>query len=122
MIRATFDGDVIPIDAGLARLRREDGSTEEHGFVVMAGMGLDAAMIANTNPQLKKTVGWVAYVDGAARSLVTAKPFRIVYQLDDHRLHSARVQIILFPNCGPLPAGLALTPQASLAPRPTPAP
>lgn len=115
MIRATFDGDVIPIDAGVARLRREDGSTEEHGFVVMAGMGLDAAMIANTNPQLKKTVGWVAYVDGAARSLVTAKPFRIVYQLDDQRLHSARVQSILFANCGALPAGIALIPQASIA-------
>lgn len=115
MVRATFEGDVVPIDAGVARLRREDGTTEEHGFVVMAGMGLDAAMIANTNPQLKKTVGWVAYVDGAARSLVTAKPFRIVYQLDDQRLHSARVQSILFANCGALPAGIALIPHASIA-------
>ena len=115
MVRATFDGDVVPIDAGVARLRRTDGSTEEHGFVVMAGMGLDAAMIANTRPELKKTVGWVAYVDGAARSLVTAKPFRIVYQLDDQRLHSARVQSILFANCGSLPAGIALIPEASIA-------
>ncbi|MGP3534003.1 diacylglycerol/lipid kinase family protein [Microbacterium sp. RD1] len=114
MIRATFEGDTIPVDVGVARLRREDGSTEEHGFVVMAGMGLDAAMIANTNPQLKKTVGWVAYVDGAARSLVTAKPFRIVYQLDEHRLHAARVQSILFANCGALPAGVALIPDASI--------
>lgn len=115
MVRATFDGDVLAVDAGVARLRRTDGSTEEHGFVVMAGMGLDAAMIANTRPELKKTVGWVAYVDGAARSLVTAKPFRIVYQLDDQRLHSARVQSILFANCGSLPAGIALIPEASIA-------
>jgi diacylglycerol kinase family enzyme len=115
MIAATFDGDVLPTDVGVARLRRPDGSTEEHGFVVMAGMGLDAAMIANTRPELKKTVGWVAYVDGAARSLVTAKPFRIVYQLDDHRLHSAKVQSILFANCGTLPAGIALIPEASVA-------
>ncbi|QEW04336.1 diacylglycerol/lipid kinase family protein [Microbacterium lushaniae] len=115
MVQATFDGDVLAVDAGVARLRRTDGSTEEHGFVVMAGMGLDAAMIANTRPELKKTVGWVAYVDGAARSLVTAKPFRIVYQLDEHRLHSARVQSILFANCGSLPAGIALIPDASIA-------
>jgi diacylglycerol kinase family enzyme len=80
----------------------------------MAGMGLDAAMIANTRPELKKTVGWVAYVDGAARSLVTAKPFRVVYQLDEHRLHSSRVQSILFANCGALPAGIALIPDASI--------
>lgn len=68
-----------------------------------------------TRPELKHTVGWVAYVDGAARSLVSAKPFRIVYQLDDHRLHSARVQSILFANCGALPAGIALIPEASIA-------
>lgn len=115
MIRATFEGDAINVDVGVARLRREDGTTEEHGFVVMAGMGLDAAMIANTRPELKRTVGWVAYVDGAARSLVSAKPFRIVYQLDDQRLHSARVQSILFANCGALPAGIALIPEASIA-------
>ncbi|MFJ6653456.1 diacylglycerol kinase family protein [Microbacterium sp. NPDC091313] len=114
MIRATFSGDVLPVDVGVARLRRPDGSTEEHGFVVMAGMGLDAAMIANTRPELKKTVGWVAYVDGAARSLVTAKPFRVVYQLDDRRLHSSRVQSILFANCGALPGGVALIPDASI--------
>lgn len=114
MIRATFHGDVHPTDAGVARLRRPDGTTEEHGFVVMAGMGLDAAMIANTSPQLKKTVGWVAYVDGAARSLVKAKPFRVMYQLDSHRLHGARVQSILFANCGTLPGGIALIPGASI--------
>ena len=59
----------------------------------------DLIGIANTRPELKRTVGWVAYVDGAARSLVSAKPFRIVYQLDDQRLHSARVQSILFATC-----------------------
>jgi diacylglycerol kinase family enzyme len=114
MIRATFDGDIHPTDSGVARLRRPNGTTEEHGFVVMAGMGLDAAMIANTNPQLKKTVGWVAYVDGAARSLVKAKPFRVMYQLDGHRLHGAKVHSILFANCGTLPAGIELIPGASI--------
>ena len=72
-------------------------------------------MIANTNPQLKKTVGWVAYVDGAARSLANAKPFRVMYQLPGRRLHSARVQSVLFANCGSLPAGLELVPEASVA-------
>ncbi|WP_105567764.1 diacylglycerol/lipid kinase family protein [Microbacterium halophytorum] len=129
MIRAAFDGAATPIDVGIAKLRRADGSTEEHGFVVMAGMGLDAAMIANTSAKLKKRMGWVAYVDGAARSLPNAKPFRIVYQLlgaggrdpepDDRktqtRLHSAKVQSILVANCGALPAGIELFPTASFA-------
>ncbi len=114
MVRATFDGDHENIDVGWAKLRRADGEVEEHAFVVMGGMGLDAAMIANTNPQLKKSVGWVAYVDGATRSLVSAKPFRIVYQLTGHRMHAARVQSVLFANCGSLQAGIELIPEASI--------
>ena len=114
MIRATFDGDRLTMDIGRAELRRADGSLDRHAFVVMGGMGLDAAMIANTNPQLKKTVGWVAYVDGAARSLAGARPFRVMYQLPGRRLHSARVQSVLFANCGSLPAGLELVPDASI--------
>ncbi|MCH6231517.1 NAD(+)/NADH kinase [Microbacterium sp. CFH 31415] len=115
MMRAVFDGDTLAMDIGWSKLQRRDGEIEERAFVVMGGIGLDAAMIANTNPQLKKTVGWVAYVDGAARSLPSAKPFRVMYQLPEARLHSARVQSILFANCGSLPAGLELIPEASVA-------
>ncbi|WP_417563417.1 diacylglycerol/lipid kinase family protein [Microbacterium sp.] len=113
-VAAAFEGVQRSIDIGMMRLTREDGTTEEHAFVVMAGIGLDAAMIANTRSQLKKTVGWVAYVDGAARSLPGAKPFRIMYQLAGHRLHSVKVQSMLFANCGALPAGIELVPDASM--------
>ena len=75
-IDAVFHGDRHPVDIGWAELTRADGDQHEHGFVVLAGIGLDAHMIANTRPGLKKSVGWVAYVDGAARSLPGAKPFR----------------------------------------------
>jgi diacylglycerol kinase family enzyme len=115
MVRAVFDGDTLAMDIGWTELARPDGTTAEHAFVVMGGIGLDAAMIANTNPQLKKTVGWVAYVDGAARALPSAKPFRVVYELPGHRLHSSKVQSVLFANCGKLPAGLDLIPEASVA-------
>lgn len=115
MVRATFDGDQLAMDVGFARIRRTDGKIDEHAFVVMGGMGLDAAMIANTNPKLKKQVGWVAYVDGVARSLPSLKPFRVMYQLPERRIHAARVQSVLFANCGSLPAGLELIPEASVA-------
>jgi diacylglycerol kinase (ATP) len=114
MMRAVFDGETLPMDIGWTELKRADGEVEERAFVVMGGIGLDAAMIANTSAQLKKTVGWVAYVDGAARSLASAKPFRVMYQLPGARLHSARVQSVLFANCGSLPAGLELIPEASI--------
>lgn len=114
MIQSAFDGDTVAIDVGMATLTRATGDSEEHAFVVMGGMGLDAAMIANTSAQLKRAVGWVAYVDGAARSLPGAKPFRVVYQLEGRRMHTARVQSVLFANCGALPAGVSLVPEASL--------
>ncbi|MFD5224439.1 diacylglycerol/lipid kinase family protein [Microbacterium sp. NPDC058342] len=114
VIESVFTGFTHRVDIGWAALTREDGTRTEHAFVVLAGMGLDADMIANTRPDLKRSVGWVAYLDGAARSLPGARPFRVVYQLDDGRLHSAKVHSMLFANCGALPAGIALMPDASL--------
>lgn len=114
VIAAAFTGRTQPIDIGIARITRPSGAVEDAAFIVMAGMGLDAAMIANTRPTLKKAVGWVAYVDGAARSLPRARPFRLVYQIDGGRLHSVRTFSILFANCGALPAGIALIPDASI--------
>ena len=111
---AVFHGERRPVDIGWAALTRADGDVHEHGFVVLAGIGLDAHMIANTRPGLKKSVGWVAYIDGAARSLPGAKPFRIMYTVDDLRLHSVKVHSMLFANCGTLPAGIALIPDASI--------
>jgi len=114
MIAATFDGDTLAIDVGIATLARQGGDSEKRAFVVMGGMGLDAAMIANTNGDLKKRVGWVAYVDGAARSLIGAKPFPVMYQVPGHKVHRASVQSVVFANCGSLPAGLELIPEASV--------
>ncbi len=114
MILAALGDFRHPIDIGWARLTRESGEHEEHAYVVLAGIGLDADMIANTRPDLKRSVGWIAYVDGAARSLVTAEPFRAVFQIDDGRLHTTKVHSILFANCGLLPAGIALIPDASI--------
>ncbi|WEG09468.1 diacylglycerol kinase family protein [Microbacterium horticulturae] len=114
IIRATFEGRALPIDIGMAHLTRADRSTEEHGFVVMAGIGLDAAMIANTSAQLKKTMGWIAYVEGAARALNGAEPFRIMYERGGGRLHTTKAHSMLFANCGRLPAGISLVPDASV--------
>ncbi|UWF77767.1 diacylglycerol/lipid kinase family protein [Microbacterium neungamense] len=114
MIEAVFSGFRHPVDIGWVTLVRPDGSSSEHAFVVLAGVGLDADMIANTKAELKRSVGWVAYIDGAARSLPGARPFRILYQVDDGRLHSTKVHSVLFANCGSLPAGIALVPDASL--------
>ena len=111
-VSIAFTGRTRMIDLGIATLSRVDGSIEEHGFLVMAGMGIDADIMANTNEALKKTVGWLAYVDAGIRMLPDAGPFRIQYQLDDKPVHSAHVSTILFGNCGTLTGGLEMMPDA----------
>lgn len=114
MVNAAFTGDTTQVDIGVASVTRPDGSTEKHPFVVMAGIGMDAAMIRNTRPELKKSVGWVAYVDGAARSLTQVDPFRVMFQVDGGRIETTRAHSVLWANCGLLPAGIQLVPGASI--------
>ena len=111
-VAIAFGGRNRVIDLGVVEIVREDGASEEHGFLVMAGLGLDAKMIKNTNSKLKKAVGWLAYVDGIARSLPELKPVRVNYQLDDAPSKSMKVHTILVGNCGLLPGGLLLMPEA----------
>jgi len=107
-----FEGVDRPIDLGVATVTPERGTTAEHVFLVMAGLGLDAQMIANTRPELKKQVGWLAYVDGAARALPKAKPFGIRYSLNGHTHRPAHVSAILVANCGLLPGNIQFLPDA----------
>jgi diacylglycerol kinase family enzyme len=111
-VAAAFTGTDRPIDLGLVEITRTDGSTEEHAFLVMAGLGLDAKMIKNTSTKLKKAVGWLAYIDGIARSLPELKPVRLSYQLDGGAPRSVNVHTILVGNCGVLPGGFLLMPDA----------
>ncbi|HWD61130.1 MAG TPA: diacylglycerol kinase family protein [Humibacter sp.] len=112
-VRLALSGDDTSIDVGIAELTREGGEASAHAFLVMAGIGIDAAMIANTNPQLKKRVGWLAYIEGGLRSLNSRK-FQIHYQVRGHQRHSAHVTSILAGNCGVLPGNMELMPDASL--------
>lgn len=109
-----FSGDDHAIDMGIIEIDRADGSIEEHTFLVMAGLGLDAKMIANTDPELKKRVGWLAYAGAIGRVLVDKEVLRIRYRLDGGEEHTSRVHTILVGNCGSLPGNILLLPDAEL--------
>ena len=111
-VAIAFAGDDRAIDLGMAEIVREDGDTERHGFLVMAGLGLDAKMIKNTNTKLKKAVGWLAYVDGIARSLPELKPVRLKYRVDSGPERTMTAHTIIVGNCGALPGGFLLMPEA----------
>ncbi|WP_173922704.1 diacylglycerol kinase family protein [Agromyces sp. Marseille-P2726] len=109
-----FAGDERAVDVVAVEVTRPDGSLESHVSLVMAGIGIDAAMIANTNPELKKRVGWLAYVDAGLRAIPVSKPFRVVYRTDAGRLMRSRVSSILVANLGYLPGNIELVPDAEI--------
>ena len=111
-VAAAFTGTDRPIDLGIADITRADGTSEERAFLVMAGLGLDAKMIKNTSTKLKKAVGWLAYIDGIARSLPELKPVRLHYKRDEDVVRTISVHTIIIGNCGVLPGGLLLMPDA----------
>lgn len=102
------------IDVGLAEISRADGGTETHAFVVMVGIGLDAKMISATNPELKKRVGWLAYVEATARIVRDVDAVRVRYTLDGSPERATTVHTLLIGNCGALPGGVLLLPEAEI--------
>jgi len=109
-----FSGIHKPVDVGVAEMTTPDGAIIEHIFLVMAGVGLDAEMIAKTRPGLKKQVGWLAYVDAGARVIPRAEPFRIEYSLDGRAERHAHISTILVANCGTLTGNMQFLPDARL--------
>ncbi|MFD1715229.1 diacylglycerol/lipid kinase family protein [Amnibacterium flavum] len=113
-VDTAFTGADRKIDLGVVEIERTDGTRDRHVFLVMAGLGLDAKMIANTNPTLKKKVGWLAYVDAIARSLRGNNKLRVRFRLDGAQPRSLRINTILIGNCGSLPANILLLPEAAV--------
>ena len=110
--RVVAEGHNRAIDVGMVTLTHADGARTEHAFVVMAGLGLDAEMIANTNPRLKERVGWLAYVGAGLRSTLTNKPFHFRYSLDGRPEREISANGLLLANCGLLTANFPLLPEA----------
>ena len=102
------------IDVASIELRRPDNSVDTHTFLVMAGTGLDAKVMANTDDDLKKRIGWLAYGRALVAALRDKNALRLEYQLDSGRTHSERAQAIIVGNCGALPAGIVLMPNAAI--------
>lgn len=112
VIDTVFTGTDRQIDLVLAELTHADHSTSEHVFLVMAGIGLDASMAADTNAWVKKRFGWVAYSDPIARSVIGNRQIPIRYTLDNGPARSLRAHTIIVGNCGTLTAGVLLLPRA----------
>ncbi|KGM12968.1 diacylglycerol/lipid kinase family protein [Cellulomonas bogoriensis] len=85
----------------------------DHIFLVIAGLGFDAAMVADTDEQLKAKVGWIAYFVAGVKHL-RGRRMRLDIRVDGGPWRSVRLRSLLFGNVGRLPGGITLLPDAVL--------
>ena len=89
-----------------------DGGRSEH-FAVMAGVGVDAAIMDEVDPGLKKKVGPAAYFVAASKALGRL-PVPMEISVDGGRRRRRRAMTCLIGNVGKLPGGLVLMPDAEV--------
>ena len=89
------------------------GESTEHSFLVIAGIGMDAEILADTNAGLKKAVGWLAYTEAGMRHLPGPRK-KVTISLDGSPGQVRNIRSVLFANCGLIPGGIDFIPQAMI--------
>ena len=114
-MRTALDGRDRHVDVGRLQLDTDGDGREvtEHVFLVMAGMGFDAAVMADAPEDLKAKVGWPAYVVSGMRNL-RGERFRASISVGGQPATETRARTVVVGNCGRLLAGITLMPDAEI--------
>lgn len=114
-VKVALTGHEQRIDVGHLEIdvSGEDDVPVHETFLVMAGLGFDAEVMATVEPALKEKVGWWAYVVAGARRL-RGRTTAVTLQVDDAEPVRSRVRSVVVGNCGELTGGLALLPDAEV--------
>jgi diacylglycerol kinase (ATP) len=107
-VDVALDGNTRSLD--LVRIS-VDADTDPDRFAVMAGLGLDAAIMSNTNTAVKARVGSVAYVVAALQQL-GREPRAMRVTVDDRPPLHRKALITVVGNVGALQGDLELIPGA----------
>ncbi|MBM6699777.1 NAD(+)/NADH kinase [Bifidobacterium pullorum subsp. saeculare] len=104
------------VDVGRLTILDREGEDHGHAFLIIAGVGFDAKMIDDTDPQLKKNISWLAYFVGGVKNLFAPK-YRgdVTIRSADGSSHTIRgfsFRTLMAGNCGQIP-GFSLMPAAS---------
>lgn len=110
-VRRAAEGSVRSIDIGWAEVTLSE-SVEHHGFAVMAGFGIDAHMITETDDDLKDKAGWLAYVESLGRAVSASEVIDIRLTEDGGEPVEERAHTLIVGNCGMLQGGITLLPDA----------
>ena len=107
-IEVALAGQVRQVD--LVKITVDERAPEH--FAVMAGIGIDAMIMDETDEGLKDKVGSAAYFVAAAKALGRL-PVRMTVQLDGNRPVRRHAMLCVIGNVGTLRGNLTLIPGAS---------
>ena len=82
-------------------------------FTVMAGIGIDAHMITETDEDLKSKVGWLAYVESLGRAVTASDLITMDLAVDGAAPAGHEAHTLIVGNCGVLTGGVTLLPDAT---------
>ena len=109
--RASNDRESRTIDLGWVE-GDVDGEHMRRAFTVMAGFGIDAHMVVETDDDLKSKVGWLAYVESLGRAFSASGVVEIDLAVDGEDPEWIAGHTLIIGNCGTLQGGIALLPDA----------
>lgn len=112
-LRAAVDVGLNGQDRAIDLVRVSGDAMEDATFLVMAGMGFDAALMEGVNEDFKKKVGWLAYVWSALKALMFPA-IKVEVSIDGGEFTPHRARTVVIGNVGNLQAGMPLIPDAAL--------
>ncbi len=112
-LRAALDVALTGQDQAIDIVAVSGDGIEPTHFMVMAGMGFDAAIMEGVNEDIKARVGWLAYVLSGLKSLMFPA-VKVEISVDDAEFVTTRARTIVVGNVGHLQAGMPLLPDAAI--------
>lgn len=103
--------DAVPGALSATTKTLDVGVVNDEKFIVMAGVGFDAAMIRDANSTVKRRFGSAAYMLSGAKNL-PAQIVRASVRVDGEHVWSGRTAMVLVGNCGAVTGGLEVFPDA----------
>ncbi|MCH9276994.1 NAD(+)/NADH kinase [Bifidobacterium amazonense] len=104
------------VDMGRLTLLDDPDTDHGHAFLIIAGIGFDALMIDDTDPELKKNISWLAYFVSGVKNLFAPKYHGSVTirsaDGSSHTIKGLAFRTFMAGNCGQIPF-FSLMPDAS---------
>ena len=112
-LRSAVDVALNGQDRAIDMVEVTGDKMEKATFLVMAGMGFDAAIMEGVNEDAKAKLGWLAYVWSGLKSLMFPA-VRVELSVDGGEFTRHRARTIVIGNVGFLQAGMPLLPDAAI--------